>query len=132
MLARGVTGFLARNQEYELAALQVTGEDGREVLGRMLTAQKELRAAVMEGAAKKRMRDALERTLRRKMRHVVVILGVTIRAQDGRWLAFGLNRPARSAGVRRPILSTSEPGEMIALPQSPERAAEVLPEATAA
>lgn len=102
LLARGVTGFLARNQEYELAALQVTGEDGREVLGRMLTAPKQLRAATMECAAKKRTRDALERTLRRKMRQVVVILGVTIRAQDGRWLAFGLNRPARSAGVRRP------------------------------
>jgi hypothetical protein len=42
------------------------------------------------------------RTLRRKMRQVIVILGVSIRRDDARWLDFGLNRPQRSLGEKRP------------------------------
>jgi hypothetical protein len=34
------------------------------------------------------------------MRQVVVILGISIRADDSRWLDFGLNRPQRSLGSR--------------------------------
>ncbi len=54
-------------------------------------------------SVKKRARDAAERALRRKMRQVVVVLGVSIRPGDARWLDFGLNRPLRSLGERAPV-----------------------------
>jgi len=39
------------------------------------------------------------------MRQVVVILGVSIRADDARWLDFGLNRPQPSLGSARSVLA---------------------------
>jgi hypothetical protein len=117
-LARGVTAFLSSYREFELVAIQLTGDDGRGGLERMLTAQKELRAAKVACGARKRTRDRLERALRLKMRQVVVILGVSIAANSDRWLAFGLNRPMRAAGGRRPVVAGTAPSELISLPQA--------------
>ncbi|MDQ6765673.1 MAG: hypothetical protein M3Z22_06185 [Verrucomicrobiota bacterium] len=60
----------------------------------------------------KRAWDAAERALRRKMRQAVVILGVTIRGHDQRWLDFGLNRPQRAPGGKRALVSPA--GEAVA------------------
>jgi hypothetical protein len=114
-LARGVVDYLTSNPQYSYSIAQITGKDGEAIRQRMLKAQRALRAAKADGIAKKRVRDAAERALRRKMRKVVVILGVSIRANDPRWLDFGLNRPQRLAGGRR-LAVPQETGENTSAP----------------
>ena len=99
-LAAGMIHWMEKNPDYEMPVAGITAENGKAIRERMVQAQRELRAAKAACLVKKRARDAAERTLRRKMRQVVVILGVSIRPEDRRWLDFGLNRPLRSLGNR--------------------------------
>ncbi len=115
-LARSVVDFLGRHPEHERLLDKITGKSGRASLDRMLEAQRALREAKASCIARKKVRDATERALRRKMRQVVVILGVTIRPEDARWLDFGLNRPLRSLGARP---AAGQPAELPAIETLP-------------
>ncbi|MBA3832144.1 MAG: hypothetical protein H0X34_09675 [Chthoniobacterales bacterium] len=129
-LARGMAHYLGKNPQYEYPVAHITEKDGEAIRQRMVKAQRELRAAKADCIVKKRARDGAERALRRKMRQVVVILGVSIRPEDRRWLDFGLHRPLRSLGTRRLIVS-EEAGPSVSTPlvlphEAPEAAADAL------
>lgn len=104
-LARGMVHYLAKNPQHEYPVAGLTAKVGGAMRERLVRAQRDLRAAKSQCILKKRARDAAERALRRKMRQVVVILGVSIRPDDARWLAFGLKRPQRSLGTARSALA---------------------------
>lgn len=101
-LARGMIHYFAKNPRRESSMVGLTAKDGEAIRERLVRAQRDLRKIRAECIVKKRARDAAERALRRKMRQGVVILGVSIRTDDARWLDFGLNRPQRSLGEKRP------------------------------
>jgi hypothetical protein len=101
-LARGVVDYFAKNPKHAYPVASLTAKEGEAIRERLVRAQRDLRMAKADCIVKKRARDAAERTLRRKMRQVVVILGVSIRRDDARWLDFGLNRSQRSLGEKRP------------------------------
>ena len=99
-LAAGMIQWMEKNPDYEIPAAGITAENGKAIRERMVQAQRELRAAKAACLVKKRARDAAERTLRRKMRQVVVILGVSIRAR--RPALAGLRFEPAAAFVRQP------------------------------
>ncbi len=119
-MAAGLVAFFARDLKSNLPQGGLTAEHGGAVHERLERAQRELRLARVECRQKKRARDAAERALRRKMRQVVVILGISIRADDRRWADFGLRQPQRGLlrgrGLATPAAAASE---SITLPEVP-------------
>lgn len=64
----------------------------------------------------KRLRDAAEKKLRRKMHFVISLLSIPLGKSDPRWLAFGLNQPQAGAPQaivpRFPARAATEPIEI--------------------
>ena len=60
-------------------------------------AERELRSAKAAAKSSKRERDAAEKSLRRELHFVVVVLSNQLGKSDPRWLEFGLKQPRREA-----------------------------------
>ena len=134
-LARGFVDYFGKTPHHEHADSGMSHAHGAAVLGRLVQAQRDLRRAKADCLVKKRARDAAERAMRRKMRQVVVILGVTIRANDPRWLDFGLNRPQPAPGEAAPAAvpqGAAESSAPISLPTAEPVLVEADDEAAAA
>jgi hypothetical protein len=118
-LARRVVDFFARNPQFGVAHASITASHGRKLYDAIIGAQQLRRQLMIECNHAKTARGAAERKLQRKMRQVVVVLSVSIKTSDPRWVAFGLNQP-RGRGSKRsglaatpaaPITRLSPPGE---------------------
>lgn len=110
-LARSVACYLVRNPGDAYPRCGVTAREAGAAHRRLWQAQCKLRDARALFAAKKQARDETERALREKMRQVVVILGVTIRPENPRWLDFGLvqPKPRAAASTRHELASPIAP-----------------------
>ena len=125
-VAAGVAEFLAAHPEFEVAFAGVTAAEGRAVLGRMRAAEAASREARSEAGERKRARDLAERHLRGKMGGVRSLLGASLRGDDARWAAFGLNRPkpeGKKAAASKPAPETVI--ELPAIHAAPPRVAMV-------
>jgi hypothetical protein len=85
-LSRRLAKFFGIHREYEEAALAHCAE--------IAAAERELRNANAAVKSKKHVRDAAEKSLRREMSFVVVVLSHQLGKSDPRWLEFGLKQPA--------------------------------------
>jgi hypothetical protein len=123
-LGRRLVTFLADHPEYAVPFAGVTAEEAFAVYEEIKNAEREVRAARIEAAQCKLLRDAAEKRLRRKMRCVVLLLTAQLGKGDARWLAFGLNRPKRGARAR--VICPGVDAEIIPLPETaPARLTEV-------
>lgn len=76
-------------------------------------AEREVRSAHAAVKSNKRVRDAAEKSLRREMSFVVVVLSHQLGKSDPRWLEFGLKQPRPDAP---PASARSGRGVSIAVP----------------
>ena len=114
-LARRVVDFFARNPQFGVAHANVTATHGRKAYDDVVGAQRIRRQLISECSNAKKFRDAAEQALRRKMGQVVRMLSASIKPNDARWFAFGLDQPkiarwkqpARSVEAQTPISQLS-------------------------
>jgi hypothetical protein len=92
-LARRVVDFFARNPQFGVAHAKVTATYGRKAYDDAVGAQRVRRQLIAECINAKKLRDVAEKELRRNMGHVVRMLSASIKPNDARWFAFGLNQP---------------------------------------
>jgi hypothetical protein len=92
-LARRVVDFFARNPQFGVAHANVTATFGRKAYDDAVGAVRVRRQLISECINAKKLRDEAERNLRRKMGQLVRMLGESIKPNDARWFAFGLNQP---------------------------------------
>ena len=92
-LARRVVDFFARNPQFGVAHAKVTATHGRKAYDDAVGAQRIRRQLISECLNAKKLRDAAEQDLRRKMGQIVRMLGASIKPNDARWFAFGLDQP---------------------------------------
>ena len=92
-LARRVVDFFARNPQFGVAHAKVTATHGRKAYDDAVGAQRVRRQLISECINAKKLRDTAEKELRRKMGQVVRMLNASIKPNDARWFAFGLNQP---------------------------------------
>jgi hypothetical protein len=92
-LARRLIDFFARNPQFGVAHANVLASHGRKLYDDVVGAQQVRRQLMRESNHAKTVRDAAERKLRPKVRQVVDLLSASIKPNDPRWPAFGLNQP---------------------------------------
>jgi hypothetical protein len=110
-LAHRVVDFFARNPQFGVAHASVTATHGRKAYDDAVSAHRVRGQLVSECINAKKLRDDAEQNLRRKMGQVVRMLGASIKPNDARWLAFGLNQPPNSD--LKPSPSMAEPAAPI-------------------
>jgi hypothetical protein len=110
-LAHKVVDFFARNPQFGVAHANVTATHGRKAYDDAVSAHRVRKQLVSECGNAKKLRNEAEQDLRRKMGQVVFMLGESIKPNDARWLAFGLNQPSNSG--LKPSASIAEPAPAI-------------------
>lgn len=123
-LARRVVDFFARNPQFGVAHANVTATYGRKAYDDAVGAQRVRRQLISECINAKKLRDEAERDLRRKMGHIVRMLGESIKPNDARWFAFGMDQP-RMARWRQHSAEPEASIEILASPQTQEGVAAV-------
>jgi hypothetical protein len=123
-LARRVVDFFARNPQFGVAHANVTATYGRKAYDDAVGAQRVRRQLISECINAKKLRDEAERDLRRKMGHIVRMLGENIKPNDARWFAFGMDQP-RSARWRQHLAEPEAPIEILSPPQTQDGVAAV-------
>jgi hypothetical protein len=96
-LSRRLAKFFATHLEYEVPFAGVTAQAALAHCAEIAEAERELRNANAAVKSNKRVRDAAEKTLRREMSFVVVVLSHQLGKSDPRWLEFGLKQPRPEA-----------------------------------
>jgi hypothetical protein len=96
-LSRRLAKFFATHCEYEVPFAGVTAQTAHAQCAEITAAERELRNAHAAVKSNKRVRDAAEKTLRREMSFVGVVLSHQLGKSDPRWLEFGLKQPRSDA-----------------------------------
>jgi hypothetical protein len=96
-LSRRLAEFFAIHRDYEVPFASVTAKAAHSHCAEITAAEHDLRRANTAVKSSKRVRDSAEKSLRREMSFVVVVLSRQLGKSDPRWLEFGLKQPRPDA-----------------------------------
>ena len=112
-LGRRLADFFKAHPQFEVGFAGVTAERGRSLRKGTVAARAAMQEATAAASAKKKLRDAAEKKLRRAMSSIVGLLPCVIGRADPRWLEFGLKRPRPSAPDARVALYQAPAAEPV-------------------
>ena len=101
-LALSLVGFFTAHPTWQVTTMLVTAGQGTALRNAALAAQQGVIEAEVVFSERGTQRGVAEENLVSAMRALIKILDATIKGNDPRWLAFGLNKPATNTTPGKP------------------------------
>ena len=115
-LAVSLVGFFTAHLTWQVASMLVTAGQGTALREAALAAQQGVLEASVVLSERSTQRAVADGNLVEAMRALIKILEATIKGNDPRWLAFGLNMPATNTTPGKPQGLTATVDETGAIP----------------
>lgn len=110
-LVASLKAYFTGHAAHESADMEATAAIADATHTAISNARATLAQKIAESGQAKNVRDAAEANLRKRMNGLIAELAIPLGAEDPRWHAFGLSRPADEETPEAPDFTTAVPGQ---------------------